>query len=76
MPTYHFIAKVPLTAYTTVEANSYEEAMEIASSEDRLVIYEDDDDMAPHRMHISWIIREVDEGPQDIELDPHKPTTL
>ena len=76
MPTYHFVAKVPLTAYTTVEANSLEEALEEANSEDREITYELDSSAAKYLMQTRWVIREEDEGPEDIELDPHNPTTL
>jgi len=79
MPIYHFVAKVPLTAHTTVEANSLEEATEIASSEDRPVLYEEDDndndDRDPWILTSAWVIREVDEGPQDIRLRTVNPIT-
>ena len=76
MPTYHFVAKVPLTAYTTVEATSLEEATKVANSDDREVLYESEDGRAKWLQEVAWVIREVGEGPQDIELNPHKPTTL
>jgi len=73
MPTYHFVAKVPLTAHTTVKANSLEEAMEKATSEDREVIFAEDGFDAAIYIDWKWVIREVDEGPQDIQLGSHKP---
>ena len=76
MPTYHFIAKVPLTAYTTVEATSLEEATLVANSPDREVLYESKDGRAKWLMGVAWVIREVDEGPENIELGSHKPTTI
>ncbi|KKQ07944.1 MAG: hypothetical protein US20_C0026G0012 [Candidatus Pacebacteria bacterium GW2011_GWF1_36_5] len=76
MPTYHFIAKVPLTAYTIIEAETEEEATLVANSEDRELTMQFDDETAKYLMQTRWVIREIDEGPQDIELDPHKPTTL
>ena len=75
MPTYHFVAKVPVTAYTTVEARTLEEATEMANSEDREVLYESEDGRAKWLMGVAWVIREVDEGPQDIQLGSHKSIT-
>jgi len=75
MSTYHFIAKVPLTAYTTIEANSYEEALEEATSEDRGITYELDSSAAKYLMQTMWVIREIDEGPEDIHLRTVNPIT-
>ena len=72
MPTYHFVAKVPLTAYTTVEARTLEEATKMANYPDREVLYESEDGRAKWLQEVAWVIREVDEGPQDIQLGSHK----
>ena len=76
MPTYHFIAKVPLTAYTTVEANSLEEATEIVNSEDREIYFVKDDGQARWMISSNWVIRDIDEEPQKIQLNPHNPITF
>ena len=68
MPTYHFVAKVPPTAYTIIEAETEEEAILVANSSDREVLYEAEDGRAKWLMGVAWVIREVDEGPQDIRL--------
>jgi len=64
-----------VTAYTTVEARTLEEATEMANSEDREVLYESEDGRAKWLMGVAWVIREVDEGPQDIQLGSHKSIT-
>jgi len=76
MPTYHFVAKVPLTAYTIVEANSLEEATLVANSEDRELTMQFDNETARYLMQDRWVIREIDEGPQDIHLATLSPTLV
>jgi len=73
MPTYHFVAKVPLTAHTDIDADTFEEAYKIA--EDRDLVYAPELGQAIWLMQDKWVIRDVDEGPEDIKLDPHDPIT-
>ena len=76
MPTYHFIAKVPLTAYTIIEAETEEEATLVANSEDRELTMQFDNETARYLMQDRWVIREIDEGPQDIHLATLSPTLV
>jgi len=73
MPTYHFISKVCVSAHTLVEASTLGKALDIAKAEDRQIHYHEDNEFTPWIMSQSWVIREIDSGPEEIHLHPIKP---
>ena len=64
MKKFHITAKITVTSFTFIEAETLEEAIELANKRQDMMSIECHNDYSPD---VSWMIEELDGTPYDIQ---------